>query len=208
MQHRINTSEHTVAKRTKPVLFASELFSFPSIIHIFLLISNLTNIKKNKLTTFLSDEISPGTSSPAAATVIAQDQDFAEIVFNIPGEYEVGIITRRGDCEATQLKTILVIEGEDFPQDPAVSQHNTIEEFIVYPNPSNGNFSVQITLKKAGSINIKVFGLANNALLANVSAHDTLEYDIAFDLAPLPLGLYVVVLETPFGSQVRKIIVE
>ncbi len=144
---------------------------------------------------------------PNEAVVITENTDYAEVVFQTPGEYEVGILTRRGACEATQLKRVLVLDGQDFGTD---SEPNLsfIEDFTVFPNPSSGIFSVRITLQEAAPVNLKIFGLANNTVITDVTSSGGTDYEIPFNLAPLASGIYAVVLETPFGSQIRKIIIE
>lgn len=143
---------------------------------------------------------------PPNALVLTQNMDYAEVVFQTPGEYEVGILTRRGACEATQLKKILVIDGEDFnTEDPKLA---FIEDFTIAPNPSNGVFSVRVKLREVAPISLKIFGLATNGILANVSDNGQSDYNLPFNLTALASGVYAVVLETPYGSQVRKIVIE
>lgn len=146
---------------------------------------------------------------PDSGTVIKQDSDEAEIVFNQAGEYEIGIITKIGECSAQQTKKVLVVENESFTavegeEDP----RKLIEDFIIYPNPTSGEFIADITLSERGNISIKIFNFANNALMASTKARGERSYNIPFNISGLPSGVYAVLLETPYGNSLRKIILK
>ncbi|CAZ95459.1 T9SS type A sorting domain-containing protein [Zobellia galactanivorans] len=146
---------------------------------------------------------------PDEATILKTDNDEAEFRFDQPGEYEIGIITSRGDCWAQQTKKIIVLEA-----DATIKKENTengkklIDEFIVYPNPSSGEFTADVTLSERGNISIKVFSLANNALIASKKDRGESSYNIPFDLSGFPAGVYAVLLETPYGKTLRKVIIK
>ncbi len=144
---------------------------------------------------------------PDGGTVIKQDSDEAELVFNQAGEYVIGIITKIGECWAQQTKKVLVVENETFTsgegeEDP----RKLIEDFIIYPNPTSGEFVADITLSERGNISIKIFNFANNALMASEKARGERSYNIPFDISGLPSGVYAVLLETPYGNSLRKVI--
>ena len=145
---------------------------------------------------------------PEGAEILKQDSDELELTFAEAGEYEIGIITTRGDCIAQQTKKVLVMD-----QDGSVLDQDTedgrklIENFIVYPNPTNGRFTAEVNLTERGNISIKVFSFANNALMASEKDRGEMAYSIPFDLSGLPSGVYAVLLETPYGNSLRKIIV-
>ncbi|WP_175609837.1 T9SS type A sorting domain-containing protein [Zobellia uliginosa] len=146
---------------------------------------------------------------PDEATILKTDNDEAEFRFDQPGEYEIGIVTSRGDCWAQQTKKIIVLEA-----DATIKKENTengkklIDEFIVYPNPSSGEFTADVTLSERGNISIKVFSLANNALIASKKDRGESSYNIPFDLSAFPAGVYAVLLETPYGKTLRKVIIK
>jgi hypothetical protein len=104
---------------------------------------------------------------PEEAIVLNKNSDELEMVFNQPGEYEVGILAYRGDCLSTESKKVLVLEGEEITQEELVEDTNKkIESFIVYPNPTTGRFNVGIQLGKPSNVSLKIFGLANNRTLS------------------------------------------
>lgn len=48
----------------------------------------------------------------------------------------------------------------------------------------------------------------NNALMASQKARGASSYTIPFDISGLPSGVYAVLLETPFGNSLRKVILK
>ena len=144
---------------------------------------------------------------PEEAIVLNKNSDELEMVFNQPGEYEVGILAYRGDCLSTESKKVLVLEGEEITQEELVEDTNKkIESFIVYPNPTTGRFNVGIQLGEPSNVSLKIFGLANNSLIGQEQAFGKDEYEIPMDISGLPPGLYVIVLETLLGNSIQKII--
>ena len=144
---------------------------------------------------------------PEGVTVLKQDSDEAELVFNEPGEYEIGIITKIGECSAQQVKKVLVMENEAFTSEEGEAEpRKLVEDFIIYPNPTSGKFLADITLSERGNISIKIFNFANNALMASEKAIGESSYSIPLDISGLPSGVYAVLLETPYGNSLRKVI--
>ncbi len=144
---------------------------------------------------------------PEGATILMQDSDETEMVFDKPGEYEIGIMTQVGKCFAQQTKKVLVMENESLNEgNGTADSRKLIEDFIIYPNPSDGEFTADITLSERGNINIKIFNFANNALMASKKDRGASTYTLPFNISALPSGVYAVVLETPFGNSLRKII--
>lgn len=144
---------------------------------------------------------------PDEAIVLNKNSDELEMVFSQPGEYEVGILAYRGDCLSTETKKVLVLEGEEITQEALEDDiAKKIESFIIYPNPTTGRFNVYIQLGEPSSVSLKIFGLASNNLIRQEQAFGQDEYEIPMDISGLPSGLYVIVLETQFGSSIQKII--
>ncbi|MEZ4971371.1 MAG: T9SS type A sorting domain-containing protein [Flavobacteriaceae bacterium] len=146
---------------------------------------------------------------PENAIILRQDSDEAEFRFNEPGEYEIGIITQIGQCMAQQTKKVLVTENEALTsKEGQGNQRKKIESFMIYPNPTNGEFVSQIVLPEIDPISIKVYNFANNALMALEKDQGASSYSLPFNLSGLPSGMYAVVLETSFGNALRKVILK
>ena len=146
---------------------------------------------------------------PKEAIVLNKDADQLEMVFQQPGEYEVGIKVYRDDCLSTETKTIVILESDGtIPKDQQESKDDHLEHFIVYPNPTSGKFIVDIVLREASTVGLQVFGLANNILIHHEQVFGADAYQIPMDISGLPSGLYVIVMETQFGYSLQKVILK
>ncbi|MFC4095531.1 T9SS type A sorting domain-containing protein [Euzebyella saccharophila] len=144
---------------------------------------------------------------PDEALVVSSDSDEAQLQFTEAGEYEIGIITYRGDCIAQQTKKIIINQSDSTVKEEATANGSKlVEDFLIYPNPSSGQFTADIHMTERGNISIKVFSLANNALIASKKERGASSYKVPFDISGLPAGVYAVLLETPYGKTLRKVI--
>ncbi|MBC6997706.1 T9SS type A sorting domain-containing protein [Cytophaga sp. FL35] len=144
---------------------------------------------------------------PDEALVVSSDSDEAQLQFTEAGEYEIGIITYRGDCIAQQTKKIIINQSDSTVKEEATANGSKlVEDFLIYPNPSSGQFTADVHMTERGNISIKVFSLANNALIASKKERGASSYEVPFDISGLPAGVYAVLLETPYGKTLRKVI--
>lgn len=150
---------------------------------------------------------------PEEAIINHQDQNYAELLFEIPGEYEITITTQLGLCIAFQTKKVIVLEKEfDNENIDGVNSPDEIKsfEYSVYPNPSiGGNFNVDIELLETASINIKIFNMINNSELDSRGSSDNLTHHFNYNLTNLSTGIYFILIQTSKGSsRVHKLIIE
>ncbi len=148
---------------------------------------------------------------PDEAEVIYEDDNYAELTFEAPGEYEIILQTQKGLCTKETAKTVIVvekeIEGEEGEEINSNIQ-NTID-YLVYPNPTpTGRFTVNVNLSKPQPINLKVFNMINNTVIDSRRGEGNGEYIFEYDMSILQSGVYFLLLETSSASQVRKILIQ
>ncbi|PVX44444.1 putative secreted protein (Por secretion system target) [Flavobacterium sp. 103] len=143
---------------------------------------------------------------PPEATVVSKNKDFAELSFSKVGEYELTLNTKKGNCTATQTKKIVVVEGEYINPDNTDLKKKF--DLKIYPNPSHGIFTVDVTLDKVMPAHIKVFNLTNNMIIDSKYEEGKDTYKFNFSLNGLTAGVYFVLVESQQGNQLRKIIIE
>jgi hypothetical protein len=143
---------------------------------------------------------------PAEATIVSKNKDFAELSFSKAGEYELTLNTKKGNCTATQTKKMVVIEGEY--TDPESTDLKKKFDLTIYPNPSNGIFTVDVTLDKVMPAHIKVYNLTNNMIIDSKYEEGKDAYKFNFSLSGLTAGVYFVLVESQQGNQLRKIIIK
>jgi hypothetical protein len=142
---------------------------------------------------------------PIGANVTTKNKDFAEISFAKAGEYELTLNTKRGNCTAFQTKKILVVEGEYV--DPEL-EAKTVFDLKIYPNPSDGIFTIDVKLEKAMPVKIKLYNLTNNAIIDSKAEEGKKEYSFNFNLNGLASAVYYVLFESKQGNKLRKIIIK
>ncbi|MGO4773742.1 T9SS type A sorting domain-containing protein [Flavobacterium sp. W22_SRS_FK3] len=144
---------------------------------------------------------------PDNANIVTKNNDYAEISFSEIGEYDITLNTKKGNCTAFQTKRILVTEGE-YEEDPDETITEKKFDLKIYPNPSQGIFTVDVTLDKVMPAHVKVYNLNNNLLIDSKTEEGKDNYLFNFNLSGLPPGLYFVLFESQQGSRLRKIIIQ
>ncbi len=142
---------------------------------------------------------------PMEATVLEESKGTATIRFDVPGAYELILRNFQGECYQDIVKTIIVAEATEL-SDVGDAINPFIKEFVVSPNPSSGSFTVQISLQEVSEVSLRVFGLTSNHVHSEENLTGSADYEIPFTIA-LPSGVYMVLLETPKASQIRKIVI-
>lgn len=143
---------------------------------------------------------------PDTAEIIENTPQYAEIKFAEAGEYKIGLRTHLGDCEEYATKTILVRERSLQEDENPIEG---LQEYVLFPNPTSGNFTVNLTFDTETAIDLKLFNVANNTMISHHENSGATTYAVPFELAGiLPSGIYFLMLEIPGKSYVRKIVIE
>ncbi|MCH2021096.1 MAG: T9SS type A sorting domain-containing protein [Saprospiraceae bacterium] len=81
-------------------------------------------------------------------------------------------------------------------------------EFMLFPNPTNDNFSVKINLNEVSeNINIKLFNL-NGKEIQSYSYNNVKNDVYHYNVCELPSGIYLIHVQTDFAQTIRKLIVK
>ncbi len=142
---------------------------------------------------------------PNGAEVVEQEKGMAILQFDVPGAYEVILRNYQDDCYQDVAKTIIVAEARELPDvGDAISPF--IKDFKVYPNPSSGSFSVMVSLQEVSVVSLRLFGLTTNHIHDEKQLSGSLIYEVPYTV-DLASGVYLLLLETAKGSEVRKIVI-
>ncbi len=143
---------------------------------------------------------------PDAAEIIEKDNGKLIVKFTEEGPYDILLTSYQGDCFQEYTKTILVQPAIETPEG-SNTQGQFIEEFIVYPNPNNGSFKTKITLAEDSNITVKIVSLMSGMTVNERSEKNQQDFLLDYTLS-MPTGVYLMLLETPKGSETRKIVFE
>lgn len=143
---------------------------------------------------------------PEGVEVVSKSDEELVVRFEKEGAYDINLVSYQGDCYESFEKTILVQPAIEAPQVNNTAR-NFIEEFILYPNPNSGGFKTKVSLREASNITVKIIDLVSGATINNREEKDNQEFLIDYSIS-MPTGVYLMLLETPNGSETRKLVVE
>lgn len=143
---------------------------------------------------------------PDQAEIIDSNKEQANIIFNETGAFPITLKSIEGECYQTLTKSIVVDEPRPLP-DIGDTEAPFVEEYDLFPNPTSGKFSVHILLEVEAEISLRIYNMTNSQAIDDQQHAGNEEYNIAYDLQ-LNTGIYLLLLETPYDSEIRKIIIE
>lgn len=141
---------------------------------------------------------------PKGVKIVEQKEKYITLKFDAIGVYSIGLQQTQGECYATYSKNITVEQRSTLPNTGTTSQF--IVDFIVTPNPSNGNFKALVTLENNSDINLRLFSTTGQNTMIQKKGSGKKKYEIDFETT-LESGMYVLVLETGQQTLVKKIII-
>jgi len=142
---------------------------------------------------------------PEQGVKVAGKTDWlTELQFEDTGLYTISLRAHVGDCETTFTKSISILKGQDFPV-PGGAQNPFILDFTVTPNPNEGQFNAHVKLDKQSEIRLRMINIISNQLVSDRKESAATEFNVGYQLN-IPSGTYLLLLETPMGNAVRKIV--
>ncbi len=141
---------------------------------------------------------------PNGAKVVEQKEKYITLKFDAIGVYSIGLKQTQGECYAVYTKNIMVEQRGTLPNTDTASQF--IIDFIVTPNPNNGNFKAIVNLENSSAINLRLFSSSGQNTMIQKQESGKKKYEVDFNTS-LQSGIYIVVLETGQQTLVKKIII-
>ncbi|MDX9694682.1 MAG: T9SS type A sorting domain-containing protein [Bacteroidales bacterium] len=128
-----------------------------------------------------------------------------EITFTKPGIYDIMLTSRTAMCTDSIVKTILVIESEENKDETKMG--SLINEFKVYPNPTNGEFTVEVNLSAISDLEVRIFNMQQNnyKLIEKYNSTDT--YILNYGFMNLGTGMYIVSIQAGSEQQSKRIMI-
>ncbi|MBT1709405.1 T9SS type A sorting domain-containing protein [Fulvivirgaceae bacterium PWU5] len=136
---------------------------------------------------------------PDEVIMLVEHEDYAEIVFKESGDFTVTLHTGLGECLDEYTKTITIL-GER-PVEAGRGPASIVSDFRVFPNPSNGAFTIRATFREETSGTVRMLSFSGGVALINQEIHSATDFEFAASLRQIPAGLYFIVLE--IGDEVR-----
>ena len=124
---------------------------------------------------------------------------------NLAGVYTIDLHAYSGGCYSPISKEIRVFEiSSDSTRMNVWSIQPIIQSAGVYPNPTAGSFTVEIKLREAVDVNLKLFDITSSMLISDRSESGQSFYEINYSNGNLRKGRYVL-LVTAANKERRQI---
>lgn len=137
----------------------------------------------------------------------SSDQNPTNIKYNNIGTYEVVLSTSNniGNDTETKIDYILV---SDSSSTVGLKEDKSLNEFNVYPSPSDGHVSVYSTFSKSTNVTIKVTNTFGQVVYIKSLLAETGKSIFSLDLTRLSSGTYTVQLITEESKEVKQIMIK
>ena len=146
---------------------------------------------------------------PKEAIVNEIENNFVELYFEQPGTYEVGFETSIGLCSEITFKKVVVLERANIAEEILENQKSSFIESKIFPNPTVGKkFNMEVKLSEISEVSIRIFNASNNQELTARTMKGNNEYNEEFSLFNTSAGLHFIIVQSKFGSQAYKLIVD
>ncbi len=118
------------------------------------------------------------------------------------GTYTVTVIVSNGQCSDTQLVTITVI---DTTPPSAIEDVAGLSDLTIYPNPTTGRFSIEMTLSQNTDLSINVINALGQTLITDELGAVSGAVLKSYDLATFANGIYFVQITDGRNSVTEKL---
>jgi PKD repeat protein len=115
----------------------------------------------------------------------------------VVGTYTVTVTDSKGCSKTTNVVV------QDF-----ISNTNNIEaltKFEVFPNPTNGEFSVRLDFTKTTDVQIRIFNIVGQPII-EINATDN-SLNLPIDLSEYPVGMYLIMVQTETGRAIKRVMI-
>jgi hypothetical protein len=135
--------------------------------------------------------------------VFENEPYYTKVMFTETGNFTIGHRTYVDACYQDDFRTLTVVEAED--RDTTTYGESIVKQFVVYPNPNQGKFSISVELNKVSPIRLRIFDLIHGIVVHDRRETGKEQYLLDYDLSLVP-GAYILLLETPSGNLNAKMI--
>ena len=142
---------------------------------------------------------------PDEAIVAEETAQRVGMSFAQTGEYSIGLIGYLGQCSDIMYKTVKVLEPGEI-EDYADTEP-FLKRFIVYPNPNDGNFTVEVELREPADYQLLLFN-ENGLLLESKEIQNREWEETQFSNNSLGAGTYFLRFVSKEYASIFKVIIK
>ena len=130
--------------------------------------------------------------------------------FSVPEEGVLNVTLRAwyGGCFSDSTKNIVIYSSDEEIEEKSFETMPLILGCKLWPNPNDGNFSLEVKLNEVSSITVFVYSLQNQAKLYVKNFQGLKKYEIPFQFNDLTTGVYLVIVKAKNEQQSIKFIIK
>ena len=143
---------------------------------------------------------------PEGVWVVDENEQSLNIKFDNEGKYDLGLYLSLSSCDDQIFKTINIYDKNNIDW---TDEENVplVKEFNIFPNPSQGEFEVEIELTKIPEFaELKIYRIADGLVVFNQSINVSKINHIPINIRSKPPGVYVVVFVSENVRKVKQVI--
>ncbi len=149
----------------------------------------------------------------SAINVINGPSGNSPLSITVPSNASLGStimrVTTKYNSAATSCENGHDAEVEDYSVNvlaPLSVGKNELENFAIYPNPNNGNFTIKFNSLMSNDVNVEVFDIRGRKILSNTFSNSG-NFNENINLGHVQSGMYLVNVSDGVKKTTRKIIV-
>ncbi len=145
---------------------------------------------------------------PGDFEVIKDLNYYKELIPLQAGEYTIGMKAFMSGCSDVVEKKITIFPSENSNKSGIEKPEDLIKSAKLFPNPTSGNFQIEIELSHVADIQADVFNMRGLKIIPTKLAYGEKQYLIDFNLLRLDPGVYFVNIVAEKEVKKLKFIVE
>jgi hypothetical protein len=111
-------------------------------------------------------------------------------------------------AQAQERIPVQVQTAQQSEKENPLNLHPTDETVAIYPNPSNGVFTISISNLDARKVDLRIINVIGNEIFRETLTGTDAQFTKTVDLNSYSKGLYYVKLEADGYSTVRRVVIK
>ncbi len=107
-----------------------------------------------------------------------------------------------------QTRVPVQVQTQHSEKDNPLNLESSDENIAIYPNPSNGVFTVSVSNLSARKVDLRIMNVIGNEIMHETLTRSEGQFSRTIDLNRYAKGLYYVKLEADGYSTVRRVVVK
>jgi SprB repeat len=132
-------------------------------------------------------------------------KDYEDLVFTKPGTYLVTMQAKLGNCRDSYSHEISIKSNSNEMSLELGAKDPLIQSFIIRPNPNNGNFAAEVTLREQSDITLKLYNFSTLTNQKELKGQDN--YIIEYSIPNITPGVFILELAAGNEHKMLKMIV-